>query len=195
MSRIATTRCLKMSKNKNKNEEIEQDEIPEVVGEEIEDKTTELLNKLADLKKKSEEEAKRADDMTAVATRLRADFDNYRKRTNESVAKEREAGRVEVLEKIIPMLDVVDQAIGMIGDQSVKSGVEMIKQQLEALLKAFGVQEVDTECEFDPKIHEAIMRMPCEKPEQAGTIHSVFQKGYTIGGRLIRPARVVVYNN
>ena len=93
------------------------------------------------------------------------------------------------------MLDVVEHAIGMITDDSVKSGVVMIKDQMEALLHSFGVEEVDASGEFDPKVHEAIMRMPCEKPEQAGTVHSVFQKGYTIGGKLIRPARVVVYND
>lgn len=101
-----------MSKNKNKQEEVLEEEIPEVVcddEEKAEDKTGELLTKLADLKKKCEQETKRADDMTAVATRLRADFDNYRKRTNESIAKERDAGKTEVLEKLIPMLDVVEQ--------------------------------------------------------------------------------------
>lgn len=186
-----------MSKNKNKQEEIMEEEIPEVIGDEekADDKTGELLTKLADLKKKCEQETNRADDMTAVATRLRADFDNYRKRTNESIAKERDAGKTEVLEKIIPMLDVVEQAIGMITDDSVKSGVVMIKDQMEALLHSFGVEEVDASGEFDPKVHEAIMRVPCEKPEQAGAVHSVFQKGYTIGGKLIRPARVVVYND
>ncbi len=187
-----------MSKNKNKQEEVLEEEIPEVAcddEEKAEDKTGELLTKLADLKKKCEQETKRADDMTAVATRLRADFDNYRKRTNESIAKERDAGKTEVLEKLIPMLDVVEQAIGMITDDSVKSGVVMIKDQMEALLHSFGVEEVDASGEFNPKVHEAIMRMPCEKPEQAGTVHSVFQKGYTIGGKLIRPARVVVYND
>ena len=184
-----------MNKNKDNNDQTQQEEVPEVESEQTEDVTAELIERLNDLKKKSEEESKRADDMTAVATRLRADFDNYRKRTNESIAKERDAGRVEVLEKIIPMLDVVEQAISMIKDESVKSGVVMIREQIGALLKAFGVEEVDASGEFDPKVHEAIMRLPCEKPEQAGTVQSVFQKGYTIGGRLIRPARVVVYND
>lgn len=188
---------------KNKNDRILEEEIPEVKSDDDatesvqadEISVDDLLGKLAELKKRADEESKRADDMTSVAARLRADFDNYRKRTNESIAKERDAGKCEVIEKIIPMLDIVEQAIGMISDESVKSGVIMIKQQIEALLASFGIKEIDATGEFDPKVHEAIMRAPCETPEQAGTIKSIFQKGYTMGDRLLRPARVIVYND
>lgn len=187
----------------NKNDQIPEEEIPEVKSDTDADESVQaeeisvddLLGKLAELKKRADDETKRADDMTSVATRLRADFDNYRKRTNESIAKERDAGKCEVLEKIIPMLDVVEQAIGMINDESVKNGVIMIKQQIESLIAAFGIKEIDATGEFNPKVHEAIMRAPCETPDQAGTIKSVFQKGYTMGDRLLRPARVIVYND
>ena len=191
-----------MSKTK-KQEQFTEEEIPEIKTDSQSEERTEaeeisvddLLKKLAELKKRADDEAKRADDMTNVATRLRADFDNYRKRTNESFAKERDAGKSEVVEKIIPLLDVVEQAISMIGDDSVKNGVIMIKDQIESLLAAFGVTEINAEGEFNPKVHEAIMRAPCEAPEQAGTIKSVFQKGYTMGDRLLRPSRVIVYND
>ena len=195
-----------MSKEKNKIEELSEEEATivsdaeDVSGTEI--TVDDLLAKLAELKKRidaetarAEKEKTRADDMTNVATRMRADFDNYRKRTNDSAQKERENGRLEVLEKNISVIDVVEQALTMIQDQSVKSGVEMIKTQLITMLQSFGVCEIEASGEFDPKKHEAIMRIPCEKPEQAGTIKEVFQKGYVAGDRLLRPARVIVYND
>ncbi|HIW05568.1 MAG TPA: nucleotide exchange factor GrpE [Firmicutes bacterium] len=189
-----------MAKNK-KTEQTQEEEIPEIESDADEtarddsDAMGDLLAKLSELKKLADSEKSRADDMTNVATRLRADFDNYRKRNADSAAKEREAGRVEVIEKFIPLLDVVDQAIGMIKDDSVKSGVVMIQQQINSLFVSFGVKEVDAAGEFNPKLHEAIMCVPCEDPRQAGTIKEVFQKGYIIGDRLLRPARVIVYNN
>ena len=191
-----------MSKAK-KEQQVTEEEIPEIktddqtqnTADESDDTVSDLLKKLAELKKLADGEKTRADDMTSVAARLRADFDSYRKRTESAAAKERDIGRAEVIEKFIPVLDVVDQAIGMINDTSVKNGVVMIRRQMEALLSAFGVSEVAADGEFDPKIHESIMRAPCETPDQAGTIKEVFQKVYTMGDRLLRPARVIVYND
>ena len=191
-----------MSKAK-KEQQVTEEEIPEIktddqtqnTADESDDTVSDLLKKLAELKKLADGEKTRADDMTSVAARLRADFDSYRKRTESAAAKERDMGRAEVIEKFIPVLDVVDQAIGMINDTSVKNGVVMIRRQMEALLSAFGVSEVAADGEFDPKIHESIMRAPCETPDQAGTIKEVFQKVYTMGDRLLRPARVIVYND
>ena len=169
-----------MSKAK-KEQQVTEEEIPEIktddqtqnTADESDDTVSDLLKKLAELKKLADGEKTRADDMTSVAARLRADFDNYRKRTESAAAKERDIGRAEVIEKFIPVLDVVDQAIGMINDTSVKNGVVMIRRQMEALLSAFGVSEVAADGEFDPKIHEAIMRAPCETPDQAGTIKAI----------------------
>ena len=91
-----------MAKNK-KTEQTQEEEIPEIESDADEtarddsDAMGDLLAKLSELKKLADSEKSRADDMTNVATRLRADFDNYRKRTADSAAKEREAGRVEVI--------------------------------------------------------------------------------------------------
>ena len=168
--------------------DVDEEEIPEVSAED-------LFSKLADLKKRADSEAKRADEMTNVATRLRTDFDNYRKRTNENAAKVKDDGRIEVLEKIIPVLDVIEQAIAMMQEQSVKDGLLMIKNQLNGLLDGFGIKEIDASGEFNPKLHEAIMMVPSETDEQKGKIKEVFQKGYALGDRIIRASRVIVYND
>lgn len=151
-----------------------------------------LIQKLAELKKRADDEKQRADDMTKAAITLRADFDNYRKRSREENAKATEKGNVEVLEKIIPVLDVVEQAIKMIPDENVKKGVEMIQGQLNMLLASYKVEEIDAEnAEFDPKIHEAIMQIE-GKEEDSGKVAQVFQKGYKMGDRVIRCAKVIV---
>ncbi|MBE5733054.1 MAG: nucleotide exchange factor GrpE [Clostridiales bacterium] len=151
-----------------------------------------LIKKLAELKKRADDEKQRADDMTKVAITLRADFDNYRKRSREESAKAVEKGNVEVLEKIIPVIDVVEQAITMIPDENVRKGVEMIQGQLTMLLSSYKVEEIEAKgLDFDPKVHEAIMQVD-GKEEDSGKIADVFQKGYKMGDRVIRCAKVTV---
>ena len=189
----------KEKKAKVKDEAVEE---PLTAEETVEETATEneqpeitvddLIQKLAELKKRADDEKQRADDMTKAAITLRADFDNYRKRSREENAKATEKGNVEVLEKIIPVLDVVEQAIKMIPDENVKKGVEMIQGQLNMLLASYKVEEIDAEnAEFDPKIHEAIMQIE-GKEEDSGKVAQVFQKGYKMGDRVIRCAKVIV---
>ena len=179
------------------------EDVKETVAEEVETEETvcgqeevtvdDLIKKLAELKAKADEEKKRADEMTKVAITLRADFDNFRKRTREESFKEREKGNVEVLEKIIPVLDVVEQALQMISDENVKKGVEMIRGQMLNLLASYKVEEIEAKGkEFDPKLHEAIMQMDGSE-EDSGKVSEVFQKGYKMGEKVIRAARVIVF--
>lgn len=191
-----------MADKKKKQEEVKVTDAEEVTETAQNEETTEtaeaeitvddLIKKLAELKKRADDEKQRADDMTKVAITLRADFDNYRKRSREESAKAVEKGNVEVLEKIIPIIDVVEQAITMIPDENVKKGVEMIQGQLAMLLSSYNVEEIEAKgLEFDPKIHEAIMQVD-GKEEDSGKVADVFQKGYKMGDRVIRCAKVTV---
>ena len=191
-----------MADKKKKQEEVKVTDAEEVTETAQNEETTEtadaeitvddLIKKLAELKKRADDEKQRADDMTKVAITLRADFDNYRKRSREESARAVEKGNVEVLEKIIPVIDVVEQAITMIPDENVKKGVEMIQGQLAMLLSSYNVEEIEAKgLEFDPKIHEAIMQVD-GKEEDSGKVADVFQKGYKMGDRVIRCAKVTV---
>ena len=191
-----------MADKKKKQEEVKITDAEEVTETAQNEETTEtadaeitvddLIKKLAELKKRADDEKQRADDMTKVAITLRADFDNYRKRSREESARAVEKGNVEVLEKIIPVIDVVEQAITMIPDENVKKGVEMIQGQLAMLLSSYNVEEIEAKgLEFDPKIHEAIMQVD-GKEEDSGKVADVFQKGYKMGDRVIRCAKVTV---
>ena len=152
-----------------------------------------LTSELAALKKQAEAEKAKAAEMTDSARRIQAEFDNYRRRMNDNSRKVREDATAEVLIKIVPVLDTIAQALKMINDEQVAGGVKMIGDEITKLLASYGVTEIESEGkEFDPKFHEAVMQMPAETEEQKDTVKEVFQKGYKMGEKVIRPARVIV---
>lgn len=167
-------------------EKVEQEETEELTVDD-------LIEKLASMQKRENEAIKKAQEMTDMAQRLQAEFDNYRKRTNENSRKAREDGAVDVIMKILPLTDVIAQAMSMISDENVKKGVSMIESEITKLLSLYGITEIEAEGkEFDPKLHEAIMQAPAESEDQKDTVKTVFQKGFIMGEKVIRPARVIV---
>ncbi len=161
---------------------------------EVETVDVDKLNaELASLKKQAEAEKNKAAEMTDSARRIQAEFDNYRRRMNDNSRRVRDDATAEVLVKIVPVLDTIAQALKMIDDEKVAGGVKMIGDEITKLLGSYGVTEIEAEGkEFDPKLHEAVMQMPAETEEQKDTVKEVFQKGYKMGDKVIRPARVIV---
>lgn len=161
---------------------------------EVETVDVDKLNaELAALRKQAEAEKNKAAEMTDSARRIQAEFDNYRRRMNDNSRRVRDDATAEVLVKIVPVLDTIAQALKMIDDEKVAGGVKMIGDEITKLLGSYGVTEMEAEGkEFDPKLHEAVMQMPAETEEQKDTVKEVFQKGYKMGDKVIRPARVIV---
>lgn len=161
---------------------------------EVETVDVDKLNaELASLRKQAEAEKNKAAEMTDSARRIQAEFDNYRRRMNDNSRRVRDDATAEVLVKIVPVLDTIAQALKMIDDEKVAGGVKMIGDEITKLLRSYGVTEIEAEGkEFDPKLHEAVMQMPAETEEQKDTVKEVFQKGYKMGDKVIRPARVIV---
>jgi len=127
--------------------------------------------------------------------RLAAEYDNYRKRS----AKEREKiyteARTDAISKLLPVYDNLERALKMeCSDESYYKGVEMIMTQLTETLNSMGVQEIPAVGEqFDPNHHNAVMKI--EDPELGeNMIAEEFQKGFSIGDRVIRFSTVVVAN-
>src|SRR5664280_2445433 len=125
--------------------------------------------------------------------RLAADFDNYRKR----VAREREAlvtrAHAGLVEAILPVLDDLGRALeaaGLHEEAKLEDGVRLVHRQLSDVLAREGLQEIPTDSPFDPHVHEALAAIPSSAEE--GTILEVVQRGYLLGDRVLRPARVVV---
>jgi molecular chaperone GrpE len=130
--------------------------------------------------------------------RVSAEYENFRKR----VQREREMWAAEAIERfvadLIQVLDNFDRALAAADSAkrpeaaSILEGVRLTEKQLRAVLAKHGVESVDPLGQkFDPRFHEAIQRVPADGVEP-GTVTAVFEKGYTIKGRLIRPARVQV---
>jgi molecular chaperone GrpE len=125
--------------------------------------------------------------------RLAADFDNYKKR----VARERQElvtlANERLVKELLPILDDLERALVAAAEHEearLEEGVRLVRRELGALLERNGVKEIDTDGAFDPNVHEALLVQPSEADE--GSVIDVVQKGYTLGDRVVRPARVVV---
>ncbi|MHC8441490.1 MAG: nucleotide exchange factor GrpE [Candidatus Eutrophobiaceae bacterium] len=128
--------------------------------------------------------------------RLQAEMDNLRKRTERDVANARAYALTPFAEKLIPVLDSLHMGFQSITEQSsaadMRQGLELIERQFLDAFANFGIAETNPEGEkFDPMLHEAVSQI--DDPEhESGKIIAVFQKGYTLNERLLRPAKVVV---
>ena len=128
--------------------------------------------------------------------RLAAEYDNYRKRT----AKEKEStyqdAKLDTIGKFLEVYDNLERAVQQAGDEENvhKKGMEMIFHQLEGVLEKLGVTIVDPMgAAFDPGLHEAVMHIENEELGES-VVTQVFQKGFLLGEKIIRFAKVQVAN-
>lgn len=134
------------------------------------------------------------DELNARVLRLTADYDNYRKRAQREKEDVRQFANQDLLEKLLPVLDNFEMAITAVkeADPSIKDGVQMIYDQLFAVLKDSGMEPIDAMGEaFDPNLHEALSQEETEDAKE-GTVVQQVQRGYKLNDRLVRAARVVV---
>jgi molecular chaperone GrpE len=127
--------------------------------------------------------------------RALADFDNYRRRIEREAESIGQAGRRDLILGLLEVLDSFDKALAMSSNDSHEfEGLEAIRRQLLKVLESSGVSSFESLGElFDPEWHEAINAVDAqESGVEPGTIVQEFQKGYSIAGRLLRPARVQV---
>jgi molecular chaperone GrpE len=140
---------------------------------------------------------KSADDYLAALQRERAEFQNFKRRTNE----EREAmfglAAESLLSKVLVVADDFDRAVearpSAIADDPWVEGISAIDRKLRGLLESEGVREIDATPggAFDPRLHEAIANVPDPgKPD--GTIVDEVRRGYLLRDRVLRPALVAV---
>jgi len=138
---------------------------------------------------------KRIAELTNDLKRLQADFDNYKKRSEKEWAERSKTANQRLMTELLPILDSFDKAIEDAGKngsaQSIKEGLKGLHKQLLQALQREGLKEISTKDKFDPFMHEAMMREEKEGSED-GKILEVYQKGYAIGNRAIRPAKVKV---
>jgi molecular chaperone GrpE len=126
--------------------------------------------------------------------RLAADFDNYRKRTAREHAELTQRANERLLNELLPVLDDLERALEAAAEHEeakLEEGVRLVHRSLLGLVERHGLTEIDTEGAFDPHVHEALLAQPGEGAEE-GSVLQVLQKGYRLGDKVIRPARVIV---
>ena len=122
--------------------------------------------------------------------RLKAEFDNSRKRQERERNRILESASEKLVQELLPVLDNLDRALESEGD--IRGGVQATREQLAEVLANEGLLPVASDGQpFDPNVHEAVMGQPSEDHEE-GTVLQTFQRGYLLNGRAIRPAKVVV---
>jgi molecular chaperone GrpE len=126
--------------------------------------------------------------------RLAADFDNYRKRVAREYAEVTQRANERLLNELLPVLDDLERALQAAAEHEealLEEGVQLVHRSLAGLLERHGLTEIGTEGAFDPHVHEALLSQPGEGAEE-GAVLQVLQKGYRLGDKVLRPARVIV---
>ncbi|HWR24052.1 MAG TPA: nucleotide exchange factor GrpE [Feifaniaceae bacterium] len=133
------------------------------------------------------------DEAVALAQRLQADFDNYRKRNATLKADSYQEGMRDCVKALIPSLDNFDLAVQNMEtvDPCYLDGVKLVQRTLLDALNKLGLQEIQADGVFDPNLHNAVLQEPAEG-RQSGEILEVFQKGFEMNGRILRHSMVKV---
>jgi molecular chaperone GrpE len=125
--------------------------------------------------------------------RVAAEFENYRKRAARDQESLVARAAERLVRELLPVLDDLERALQAAEEHEeakLEEGVRLVHRQLADALRKEGLEEIPTDGRFDPHLHEALLAQPAEA--EAGTVIEVLQKGYRLGDRVLRPARVVV---
>ena len=125
-----------------------------------------------------------------MARRLQADFDNYRKRTQKENEEFRKFACSSIVSDLLTVVDDLDRALEHAGEETdLVKGIRGVRANLMKILEANGLQEIPAEGKFDPNLHEALCTVDGDEDD---IIAEVFQKGYTLNGRVLRYSKVKV---
>jgi molecular chaperone GrpE len=134
------------------------------------------------------------DEYLALAQRVQADFENYRKRAIREQERLVAHAHERVVRDLLPVLDDLERALDAAErheEAQLVEGVKLVEQALRQVLEKEGLVEIEAEGAFDPHVHEAVLTQPRDAAE-SGSVVEVLQRGYRLGDRVVRPARVIV---
>lgn len=189
-----------MSKKSKKNEDVQDDIQNSTVDIETTEETQEepkKKSKLKDIFKKEKKPEEVIAELKDTVLRTRADFDNFRKRTQRDIADARAYGKTSTIDEFLPIFDTFKMAMQASNMDNADlptllAGMNMIQNQFNQSFGALGVDEVNAVgSKFDPNIHEAVSEQHSDDID-AGTVISQHRCGYKMGEKLIRAATVVV---
>ena len=153
--------------------------------------------KIAQLEKQvaemTEKLAKEKDDYI----RLMAEFDNFRSRTSQEKLELVSMASTDTIKGLLPVLDDCERALNVLKEsndsEAAKEGTELIYHKLMAYLQSKGLAVIEAlGNEFDTDLHEAVAQFPVQEEDKKGKVFDVVQTGYTLNGKVIRFAKVVV---
>jgi molecular chaperone GrpE len=134
------------------------------------------------------------DEYLALAQRIQADFENYRKRAVRDREQDAAHAKERLVRDLLPVLDDLERTLEAAErheEAALVDGVRLVERSLRKALEKEGLVEIEADGAFDPHVHEAILAQPREDAK-AGAVVEVVQRGYLLGDRVIRPARVIV---
>lgn len=127
-----------------------------------------------------------------MAQRIQAEFDNYRKRSNDIVIVSRQDGIIDAVLRFLPAIDAIGKAKQMITDPKTLEGINLIEKELKNSLKDLNIEEIEAQGKvFDPKFHNVIA-VKYDNSLGDSVITDVYQAGYKIGDRVLRYSQVIV---
>jgi len=139
------------------------------------------------------EEREKAEKYLANWQRCQADFDNYKKRSEQEKGEVIEFANSALISNLLPIMNDLERAFASVpaelGESNWTEGIKLIYNKFKATLEAQGLTEIEAEGEpFDPRLHEAVM----QKEGEEGMVIEEIQKGYKFKGKVIRPSLVIV---
>lgn len=155
-----------------------------------------ILRETLETKQKELEAMKaQADDYKDKYLRSQADLQTYRRRVQGDIERAREAGLESALLPVMTVYDDLGRALAMSTDpEKLIPGIQSVRESLERNLDMLGIKKVGEKGEtFNPELHEALTMVPVPEGAVPGTIAEVYAAGFMKGDKLVRPAKVVVY--
>ena len=134
------------------------------------------------------------DEYLALAQRVQADFENYRKRAVREQERLVAHAHERLVRELLPIVDDLERALEAAErheEAQLVEGVKLVEQSLRRALAKEGLVEIETGGAFDPHVHEALLTKPGGDAD-SGTVLEVVQRGYRVGDRVVRPAKVIV---
>jgi len=134
------------------------------------------------------------DEYLDLAQRVQADFENYRKRAAREQDRLIAHAHERLVRELLPILDDLERALEAAErheEAQLVDGVKLVERSLRSALSKEGVAEIETDGAFDPHVHEALLTKPSDDAEP-GSVLEVVQRGYRVGDKVVRPARVIV---
>jgi molecular chaperone GrpE len=155
-------------------------------------------SRLAELEQELKEANRQRDEYLAMAQRLQADFENFKRRNKNSTADAYSSATADTVEAFLPVLDNLERALesvsGTDSGESFRKGIELVQRQFLDTLGKLGVEEIEALGKpFDPELHHAVGQVDAEDGQEENTVAAVLLKGYKTKSKVIRYSMVHVY--